>query len=656
MDPTRLKQTLEVVLAEESVIANAETIVNSPGKTIEPRTRQSVDQARTLLERLRSTREELDTRFRVESTLGHGGMGVVRMAEQASLGRKVAVKTLRPDRAKDEAAVVKMLQEAWITGSLEHPNVVPIYDMHVDEEGRPHIVLKRIDGVPWDELIHDAKGVRRRFGADDLLEWNLSILMQVCNAIAFAHSRGIVHRDLKPENIMIGEFGEVYILDWGIAVCVDDDHDGRFPHVSSAKDMAGTPCYMAPEMLGGDQVRIGRHSDIYLIGAILYELVSGVPPHDGDSLQEIVGKIILSEPPFDDDAPDELVRIVRRAMDPDPHARFENAVQIRLALQAFLKHQGSRRLAELAEKRRDELSAEIERVGLSDDPAAQALLQALFAECRFGFAEALRAWPDNQEAAHGLREVTVKMVEYQLAIGQPRVAAASLAGIFDPPPSLLSRVDEAVRKKDAEHKAREQLGRELDPNAGRLTRTFLALVTGSMWSVSPLLRYVTHVDERFGIVWAPTLFLLFGMGLFLWARESMTKTALNRFIVAAVGSILGVEIVFALAALKLGLPEETVHVLTFALWWLGSILVTIVAQWRLFPIPLGYFAGFLVVAVHPEWRYVASACCHFVTTVVTVSLWAPPEILIRWLDRIDPGRNQSMAVFRLGKKRDDSPS
>ncbi len=190
MDPQRLKQTLEVVLAEESVIANAETIVNSPSKTIEPRTRQSVDQARTLLERLRSTREELDTRFRVQSTLGHGGMGVVRMAEQASLGRKVAVKTLRPDRAKDEAAVVKMLQEAWITGSLEHPNVVPIYDMHVDEEGRPHIVLKRIDGVPWDELIHDAKAVKRRFGADDLLEWNLSILMQVCNAIAFARTAG----------------------------------------------------------------------------------------------------------------------------------------------------------------------------------------------------------------------------------------------------------------------------------------------------------------------------------------------------------------------------------------------------------------------------------------------------------------------------------
>src|SRR6185503_14452978 len=139
------------------------------------------------------------------AVIGQGGMGVVREAEQVSLGRTVAVKTVKPDQRSPEAAQ-DLLREAWVTGSLEHPNVVPVHHLGLDDEGMPAIVLKRVEGVEWSKLIRDAEDVKRRYGAADLLVWNLSILMQVLNAIRFAHSRGILHRDLKPSNVMVGDF------------------------------------------------------------------------------------------------------------------------------------------------------------------------------------------------------------------------------------------------------------------------------------------------------------------------------------------------------------------------------------------------------------------------------------------------------------------
>src|SRR6185312_16743575 len=112
-------------------------------------------------------------------------------------------------------------------------------------DGSPIIVLKRIEGVEWSTLIADPAEVERKFGATDLLAWNLGILMQVLNAVRFAHHRGVLHRDLKPSNVMIGDFGEVYLLDWGIAVSLRDDGSGRFLLATDATELAGTPCYMA---------------------------------------------------------------------------------------------------------------------------------------------------------------------------------------------------------------------------------------------------------------------------------------------------------------------------------------------------------------------------------------------------------------------------
>ncbi|HLU49460.1 MAG TPA: serine/threonine-protein kinase, partial [Planctomycetota bacterium] len=213
-------------------------------------------------------------------------MGMVYLAEQKALGRKVALKALRPE-AETTRGVEKLLEEAWIHGALEHPNIVPVHDIELDARGRPKVALKRIEGRHWGDWIASPERVASSFRVGDILEWNLRVLAQVCQGVHYAHARGFIHRDLKPENVMIGEFGEVYVGDWGLALALRPDPNGRFPHVDEASEIAGTPAYMAPEMLGGSGRRLSERTDVYLLGGILYEILTGEPPHNGSTLKEI---------------------------------------------------------------------------------------------------------------------------------------------------------------------------------------------------------------------------------------------------------------------------------------------------------------------------------------------------------------------------------
>ena len=268
-------------------------------------------------------------------------MGIVRSGTQIALDRQVAIKTLRADH-RTGGESLKLLQEAWVTGSLEHPNIVPIYDLGLDDTGAPVIVLKRIAGTDWARLLGDGAEVKQRFAAHDLLEWNLRVLLQVARAIELAHSRGILHRDIKPENIMVGELGEVYVLDWGIAVSLRPD-EHRLPRAADALAIAGTPAYMAPEMLGGQA--LSPRTDVYLLGATLHEILTGRPPHLGATLAETLENVRLSAPLALALAlgPAELVAVVQKAMAADPAARFGGVAELRAAVEAFLEHRSSKK-------------------------------------------------------------------------------------------------------------------------------------------------------------------------------------------------------------------------------------------------------------------------------------------------------------------------
>ena len=373
---------LETLHADTSL-----TLRQAPSSTVIPTQIRSTGGRRAVavLEELARLAPGAEAQLKPGKTIGEGGMGVIRVAEQTALGRTVAVKTLKGD-GRNPAAALDLLREAWVTGALEHPNIVPVHHVGLDEHGNPIIVLKLIEGVEWHDILEDAALVEARYGAGDLLAWNLGILLQVTNALRFAHSRGIIHRDLKPANVMVGEFGEVYLLDWGIAVSLHDDGSGRLPLASAADEMAGTPCYMAPEMLaraGGPP--LSERTDVYLVGAVLFEIITGQPPHQGQTAVEVVTSVLASRPRLPDDAPAELARICTRAMEPDPADRYASIDELRHDLTAYLEHRGSARLADVARARKDELLA------LLVAEREREAIYRLYGACRFGFLRVLDA-------------------------------------------------------------------------------------------------------------------------------------------------------------------------------------------------------------------------------------------------------------------------
>jgi serine/threonine-protein kinase len=607
------------------------TLERNPRVTIEPRRRRDVDalvsEAIDLLHK-RSVHE----RYAEVDVLGEGGMGLVKLGTQRSLERHVALKSLKPG-LETPAARLKLLREAWITGQLEHPNIVPVHDLGVDDRGEPRIVLKRIEGASWDTLFQDADEVKRRFGADDLAEWNLRVLLEVARAIHFAHVRGIVHRDLKPENVMIGSFGEVYVVDWGLAVALVDDGTGRLPLASEARELAGTPSYMAPEQWGGSS-DVGVATDVYLLGATLYEILVGEPPRSGRSLAELIAKS-LSAPELPPSVPRELAAIVERAMQPLTSDRFESADAFRRALATYLAHRGSIELARDAHLRAAQLEELLARRGAA--PERVAIYQA-FGAARFGFLEALRGWPENAGAREGLARAVRVMVDFELADGDPLAAEALLADLAPADEALASRVSDAVRAHRAEQDALRATSREYDPNVGRRTRWFVSVVFGTVWTVVPLGLWVAGdaqplAGSHLGHVLSNLALCLFGGVLFLWARESMTRSAINRGIVGVVTAAFIAQILVSIGAWIAGLDPRLVLVIYFAVWTgvAGAAVATI--ERLLWPTMVVFGLSLLAGAWEPGWRHLLAALGNATLAINATILWSRPEDIVEPIQR-----------------------
>ena len=341
----------------------------------------------------------------LQETLGSGGQGVVHAGIQRSLGRSVAVKTLKAGLTSNPQAVGSFINEAWVIGHLEHPNVVPIYELLVDDEGRPQIVMRRIEGDLWADVIEDGE----RPLAD-----HLRILMQVCHELELAHERGVIHRDIKPENIMLGRYGEVYLLDWGLAARLDETGPQQVALASATVGISGTPAYLAPEMLGDAPEKQCRATDVYLLGATLFHALTGAPPHEFESLRDLVGVVRASSPSRPDAMDPELYGVCRRAMAPDPADRYPTALAFREALAEWLDRRSSRDIAVVAERRLQQVKELLN----TDDERSDSFRSDLYdhlAACRFGFEHALGVWPENERASAGLTETNRIAAEYEAA-------------------------------------------------------------------------------------------------------------------------------------------------------------------------------------------------------------------------------------------------
>ncbi len=327
--------------------------------------------------------------------LGQGGMGVVLKAHQKAIGREVAIKMIQPSMGQSTSATInsqkkKFFYEAQITGKLDHPNIVPIYEVGVSNEVLFYS-MKMIVGTEWKDVI-----------ASKDREDNLEILMKVADAMAFAHQKRIIHRDLKPENVMLGPFGEVLVTDWGCAV--DLSRKESFTG-------AGSPPWMAPEMADHNILLIGPRSDIYLLGAILYQIIAGHPPHPGRTVFECIAaaqkNVIL---PLAIDDP--LLDIALRAMRDDPNDRYQTVEAMQDAIREYRRHAESIQLA----KRSDSMLAK----------AIESKDYEAFSRTVFGFQDAVELWPENSAALAGLASARLAYGECAFAKGDFDLCLQSL--------------------------------------------------------------------------------------------------------------------------------------------------------------------------------------------------------------------------------------
>ncbi|MHC5040612.1 MAG: serine/threonine-protein kinase, partial [Planctomycetota bacterium] len=267
-------------------------------------------------------------RYRLGAEIGKGGLGRVVEATDTVLGREVAVKEM-VHQTSDVDLLKRFLCEGEIAGRLSHPNIIPVLDIGTrdpaEETGppRPYIVMTRIQGRDLKEILRSVetgeKSARVNFSRPRLLR----IFQDVCLAVAYAHHHGVIHRDLKPANVMVGDFGEVFVVDWGLAKVLvgDADSDAGIAKPESRIDPAltldgqvmGTPAYMPPEQAAGHTAEVDERSDLYSLGAILYEILTLRPPFEGKSQLHVLSQVLKGAPV----SPLERATQIRRSLHPD---------------------------------------------------------------------------------------------------------------------------------------------------------------------------------------------------------------------------------------------------------------------------------------------------------------------------------------------------
>jgi serine/threonine-protein kinase len=562
--------------------------------------------------------------FEIGDVLGEGGMGVVRTAQQFALRREVAVKTLKPDAGRGEAP--QLLREARVTGVLEHPNVVPIYALGRDNEDRPLIVMRRIAGESWSSAIMEADDDARL--TDAYLRKHLATLKQVAIATHYAHSKGIIHRDLKPENVMIGDYGEVYLVDWGIAVSLVDDTPG----VLCARDITaieGTPGYMAPEMAAADGSLIDERSDVYLLGAILHEIITGDPPHDGNNMRMILTAAFASVPhTYAPEVPRDLVAMCHRAMARFNEERYPSALAFADALDEFVTHRSSTLLSDEAAIRLRETQ---ELLSVQSEERDSEKLYAKFSECRFAFTQALRSWPENEGAETGLQETLELMIEYELARDAPRAALALALDLPRQSKALRARVDAAILAKESARLRLEELERDKDWTVGAGSRRAIGLALASSYGVACVACGVltrTGIFEVTHNIFAIVL-LTMAAGTLVGAfarRASVLTTDFNRrlavYATVVFAGYAGVWLYAGLAGIS-KVDATIFHSILGAVVW-GTVGLTLNRLWL--TIAFGAMVSIALVLAFPVYHWeLLGIGGGLASMIVTYMSFAPPE-------------------------------
>jgi serine/threonine protein kinase len=444
-----------------------------------------------------------DTRYDARDVLGRGGMGEVRLYLDRRIGRDVAHKSLRKDLRTGPIAIERFVREARVQGQLEHPAVVPVYDLGLDPTGQVFFTMKRVRGTPLDAVLDaiadgDAEALashsRRRL---------LTAFVQVCRAIDFAHSRGVLHRDLKPANVMLGDYGEVHVLDWGLAKIVGK-RDARIQEPASdeepiaepasgdsgstptlAGSVLGTPGYMSPEQARGETDGLDGRTDVYSLGAILFEIVYREPLHEGPGAaarmsSTLVGPEMRASHRKHGEVPPELETLCKNACALDADYRVPSARALADAVERFLDGERD------DERRREIAKAHVEKA------------TALAARADAGEAEA---------RTEALRE-----------LGRALVLDPTHGPALSALESMLTHVPSPPPREAQEEIARAELSQRRDVlRATAMRHAFWALLGPLMFVTLPL-RDGTLAAGMLALVLA-----LFALTVFVWRARAGSR-------------------------------------------------------------------------------------------------------------------------------------
>jgi eukaryotic-like serine/threonine-protein kinase len=304
--------------------------------------------------------------------IGFGGMGEVRRVRDYELNRTLAIKIAHEKILNHSAALSRFLDEAQVEAQLQHPNILPVHELGRLPDGRYYFTMQEIKGREFTSAIEEVhSAIQNEQWTISENGWGLrrliDVFQKICQAISYAHAKGVVHRDLKPENIMLGAFGEVLVVDWGIAkvmghhtealkedlvfeeVVTERSRSGRTTRYGQ---IAGTPAYMPPEQASGEIDQIDHRSDVYALGAILYEILSGRLPYKGKSAREVLDLVLEGPPPpirshVDAEGrircsaskpplPETLVKACEKAMTRDPKGRFQTVDEMSFLIRGWL--------------------------------------------------------------------------------------------------------------------------------------------------------------------------------------------------------------------------------------------------------------------------------------------------------------------------------
>ena len=282
-----------------------------------------------------------NTRYAFFTTIAKGGRSLIKSCKDLHLSRVICYKTLRPEFAEDEVEQRRLLREARVSAMLQHPNTVPTYELGRDKQGHYYFTMKLVHGYTLREILN----FRDRYDLTQLVD----VLVQIGYALEYAHTHGVAHRDIKPENILVGPYGEVVLLDWGLAKVWHSDGSVA-PEVTdspldSAEDMSmtghaqlqGTVCYMSPEQVNKDP-KISFQTDLYSLGAVLYEILTGQTPFIGEKVHAVIDDVVNKTPQkpslvTNTPVPQLLEDLTMRCLQKDPAARPQNAVEVVRLLQ-----------------------------------------------------------------------------------------------------------------------------------------------------------------------------------------------------------------------------------------------------------------------------------------------------------------------------------